>query len=114
MKFFEIRDRQTFIAVYAFRTRPVTPDNEAERYLLSRTGYGVADDSRCVMVGHLAGGQNAHCDSSYWCSRTMGNAHRYIEEHFDELESGAVIDVEFILGETSEPKVTERLSFPCL
>lgn len=39
----------------------------------------------------------------------MVEAHRYIESYFDKLNSGDVIDVEHILGETKEPKVSERL-----
>jgi hypothetical protein len=41
--------------------------------------------------------------------RTFRAAHLYVEEHFDEIEDGAVVDVEFILGETAEPKVSERI-----
>jgi len=36
--------------------------------------------------------------------RTMGNAHRYIEQHWDDLQSNDVVDVEFILGERATPK----------
>lgn len=115
IKLFEIRDRATFIPVYAFRARPLTPDNEAERYLLARAGYGPVGDSECVIVGRLAG-HGAQCDPFEWQTgaRTLTTAHQFIEAHFDELETGAVIDVEFILGETSAPKITERLAFPCL
>lgn len=35
---------------------------------------------------------------------------QYIIEHFDELESGDVVDVEFIVGETTEQKKSERIS----
>jgi len=40
----------------------------------------------------------------------MLNAHKYIKEHWDELRSGSVVDVEFILGESKEPKASERTS----
>ena len=39
-----------------------------------------------------------------------GNAHHYIQEHFDELHDGDVVDVEFILGETKAPKVSESVT----
>jgi hypothetical protein len=39
----------------------------------------------------------------------MQAAHQWIEGHFHKLESGAVVDVEFILGETTEPKPGEML-----
>jgi len=38
----------------------------------------------------------------------MLKAHEYIEKCFDELESGAVVDVEYILGETNKMKQSER------
>ncbi len=34
--------------------------------------------------------------------------HTWLIDHFDEIESGAVVDVEFILGEKPAPKVSER------
>ncbi len=34
----------------------------------------------------------------------MHEAHLYINEHFDEMDNGAVVDVEYILGETDKPK----------
>jgi hypothetical protein len=38
----------------------------------------------------------------------MKTAHAYIEEKWDELGSGVVIDVEYILGETRTYKASER------
>jgi hypothetical protein len=35
-------------------------------------------------------------------------AHDHIRQHWDELRDGDVIDVEFILGRSSAPKVSER------
>ena len=40
----------------------------------------------------------------------MGSAHRHIELNWDTLNSGDVIDVEFIRGEVDAPKVSERLT----
>ena len=42
--------------------------------------------------------------------RTMGNAHHYIAEHWDELHDGDVIDVQFILGETTAKKLSESVT----
>lgn len=110
IKFFEIRDRATFIPVYAFCARPGTPDSEAEKYLLARAGYGTPGDTECIIVGRLDC-YGAHYDPYDWVSggRTMTVAHQHIEKHFDELETGDVIDVEFILGEKPQKKLSERL-----
>jgi len=76
-----------------------------ERYLLGRAGYGYPAD---VMLTRLCESTSAYAPHG-WDGRTMPVAHHYIEEHFDELETGAVIDVEYILGETEAPKASERL-----
>ena len=41
------------------------------------------------------------------CSRTIHEAHCYIYKHFNELSSGDVIDVEYILGESNIKKRSE-------
>jgi len=113
VKLFEVRDAATFIPVFAFRARPVAHSNEPQRYLLARTGYGPRGDSHCVIVGYLRGGEVRY-DPYDWTggARTMTVAHAYIEEHFDTLQDGDVIDVQFILKETTEPKASERVSHP--
>ncbi len=47
-------------------------------------------------------------DPHDWDDRTLLQAHKHIEEKWDKLEDGAVIDVQFILGETKRPKTTEQ------
>jgi hypothetical protein len=51
----------------------------------------------------------AVCDPYDWQDRTMLVAHEYVNSHYCDLMDGSVIDVEFILGESSAPKVSERL-----
>lgn len=124
-KAFEIRDRNTFIPVIAVKMVP-TPDDvagtraeeavserihKAERYLLRRAGY--LFDHPCIMLCRMDANATARCasyDPFAWGERTFPVAHQYIIEHFDELESGAVVDVEWILKETKEPKKSERVS----
>jgi hypothetical protein len=38
----------------------------------------------------------------------MPEAHVWVLEHFDEVEDGSIVDVEYILGESAAPKVSER------
>lgn len=101
-KILEIRDEATFIPVLAIRTRA---DNDVEGYYFRGSGYG---DDMVLMVSLT------DCVAGYdpfeWDSRTYSVAHRYIGENFDGLESGDVVDVQYILEETDEPKVSERLS----
>jgi hypothetical protein len=56
----------------------------------------------------LNGEGNSSADAYHWGDRTMQTAHIYIDEHFAELNDGDVIDVEFILGESTEKKISER------
>lgn len=107
VKLIEIRDRATFIPAVAIS---VQPTGEEERYLMRRVGYGV-QPPYSILLTHLAGSGNACCSDPYdWANRTWQTAHVWIAEHWDEIESGAVVDVEFILGETSAPKFSERLT----
>ncbi len=104
IKIFEIRDRATFMPMFAFTTNA---DSNGQHYLLRRAGFGPGSD--LVMFGYLDGRGKALYDPYDWNDRTKQTAHAYIQKHWDELKDGDVIDVEFILGETKEPKISERL-----
>ena len=110
VKVFEIRDRMTFKPMMAIR---LNPSNEAERYLLARAGFGRYPGEQCkyvMLCGLGGGGGKANTDIYCWDTRTTQWAQKYIDEHFDELEPGAVIDVEFICGETNKPKESEAVT----
>jgi len=101
-KIFEVRDSATFIPVVAIKLDSLK-EPESNSYLLRRAGYG----DPLILLTRLQGGKACY-DLYDWGNRTMQFAHAYIEKNFDKLETGAVIDVEFILGETTEPKKSER------
>lgn len=112
VKCLEIRDANTFIPVICIR--PV-PDNEAQRYLLRRDGYRGDASEPCIIL------IDAQCrgvayDPYDWPgkkgSRTHCAAHVYIEQHWWTLSDGDVVDVQYILGESSTKKVSERESWP--
>lgn len=108
-KLFELRDRSTFIPIVCLSTEQ--SDNDSENYLLRRSGYAMA--SPCIILCKLECSgidRNASYDAFAWGinPRTYNVAHRYIEEHWYDLQTGDVIDVEFILGETQTKKVSER------
>lgn len=114
-KTFEIRDKNTFIPVMAVQ---LEPGCEADRYLLARAGYGrkPEEQKQYYLVATLItqwGWVDTEYDPFKWGGeRTMNAAHHYIEKNWDSLESGAVVDVQFILGETAEPKVSEAMPQP--
>lgn len=105
-KLFEVRDSMTFIPVIASR---MVSEYGPERYLLGRVGYGTAVPDH-IFLARLAGGTIATADPYEWNSRTMQAAHGHIMRHWNELASGDVVDVEYILGKTNEPKKSERVS----
>lgn len=106
-KCLEIRDSATFIPVLAVN---INPDNDAQRYLMRRVGYP-CDGCPNVILTRLSGDGEATNDPYGWSggARTMPNAHNWIIDHWDELADGDVVDVEYILGETTERKISERM-----
>lgn len=113
VKLIEIRDRITFIPAMAIR---LWPRNDAERYLLARSGYGLtpSDHREYVILVKINGDVlEANHDPHGWNSpRTLPTAHSYVVTHWDEIHSGDVVDVEFLLGETTEKKTSEALKLP--
>jgi hypothetical protein len=113
-KAFEIRDRGTFIPAVATRLLSEPPFHSkeemlSEAYLLGRAGFRNVAIVPIVLT-HLQTGQS-HIDMYDWKGgRTMKIAHSYIAAHWHELESGQVIDVEFILSESDAPKLSERVT----
>jgi len=112
-KTFELRDRGTFVPVLAVKLEPT---NEADRYLLARSGFGREPDEQkqyVILFGLAGGAGRATCDPYDWGSNgTRLTCHEYINSHFDDLQSGQVLDAEFIRGETTEPKKSEREECP--
>lgn len=104
-KILEVRDRMTFIAVLAIKT---TPTNDEQRYYLRRSGWSESFDDVLLMRLDAQDGRVTG-DPYDQAGRTMHEAHKYIRQNFDTLKDGDVVDVEFILGETSAPKESERV-----
>lgn len=106
-KTFEVRDASTFMPVLAVK---LSPGCEADRYLLARAGY--QSPSEYVWLAKIDGGDGRSTSDPYeWPggARTLRVAHEYIVKNWDLLESGQVIDVEFVLGERFSPKRSEAL-----
>lgn len=106
-KALEIRDEATFIAALAV---DMQPENEGQRYLLRRCGYPCDGRPNVVLTRLSADGDRSTNDPYWWNDRTWKVAHMWIIDHWDLLNDGDVVDVEFILGEKESPKLSERLS----
>ena len=105
-KTLEIRDEGTFIPALAV---DINPENEGQRYLMRRCGYP-CDGRPNVILTRLDGDGKASNDPYEWGGRTWPIAHHYIIDKWDELRDGDVVDVSFIHGETSTPKLSEKFS----
>ena len=112
VKTFEIRDRGTFIPVVAIQLRPQVGTQDA--YLCGRVGIGEADYKHGlghILLFNLQTGKG-FLDPYDWAGspyvRTLPTAHIYLKTSFNTLKSGSVIDIEFIIGETEKPKISER------
>jgi hypothetical protein len=106
IKTLEIRDVGTFIPALAIQI------TGHDGYLFRRAGFGY--DNPCVLLINLAR-MEAQYDPYSWspaAMRTMGVAHNFICEAFDDLADGDVVDVEFILKETSVRKTSEQTFVP--
>ncbi len=112
VKVLEIRDKATFIPALALR---MEPENEEQRYLLARSGFGNTATRQGAYVLLMRFNEDSmQYDPYKWPGggRTMTVAHDWIIKNFDELRDGQVIDVEYILGETLGPKESEREDDP--
>lgn len=105
VKSFEVRDSMTSIGVLAFK---LTARNDRERYLLARAGFGTSDNelSEYVILWRLEGGRCTYDPYDWAGNRTMTFAHEHILKNFDALESGSVVDVEYIFGIRSKTSET--------
>lgn len=104
-KLFEIRDRGTCVAALAIRPEIKNPH---EAFLLGKAGYG-RQPEEYILLMDIDGGTGTWSSDAYEWGRTLHQAHLYIQIHWEELQSGDVVDVEFILGETTAPKISEAL-----
>jgi hypothetical protein len=98
-KLLEIRDSGTFIPAMAVLV------SGADGYLMRRAGF----ENPMVYLVALATQKCAYDPWGWGGGRTMNVAHRYIEANWTALKDGDVVDVEFILGLTPAPKISESL-----
>lgn len=100
-KVLEVRDIATFIPVLAVEVSAL------DGFLARSAGYG----HRLILLTRLNGGSLAHYDPYEWLgggSRTMHVAHLFIQDNWDDIQDEEVIDVQFILGETTVKKESEQ------
>ena len=114
VKALELRDEGTFIPILCVDANPDDGSTDryfAQRYLLRRCGYACNREPNIIMT-RLDGNGQATNDPYGWKggARTFPVAHNWIIANWEDLKDGDVVDVQYILGETSAPKQSERLT----
>lgn len=116
-KILEVRDEGTFIPVLCVDMNPrldarVEPSasQRIQAYYMRRCGYPCDRRPNIAITNLNMDGGPAWNDPDGWGTRTMSVAHNFILEHWSTLRDGDVVDVQFVLGKTKQPKVSERLT----
>ena len=102
-KTFELRDVATTIPVLAIRLDPAC---DADFHVLASAGFA-PDPGTYLLLVHLESMRVQYAPENWGNNRTMHVAHRYLLDAFDRLMPGAVVDVQWILGETETAKRSE-------
>ena len=104
-KMLEVRDSMTCMPCLAVSFHTDNPD---DAHLMWRSGWGHYGNGE-VLVMFPSCDKEARIDPMTWpqTSRTRRIAHEYIVRHFNDLAPGDVVDVQFILGETTVKKEKE-------
>lgn len=113
-KMIEIRDRGTFVPAVAVR---LCSSNDQEQYLLRRAGWSresaagdETDGAEVAVALYPLTGNKANTDPYNWGGRTYPVVHQHLIVNWNDIEPGAVVDVEFLLGEVSAPKQSEAVT----
>lgn len=106
-KFFEVRDKATTASVMCIQMdlmKVLYTQGERSVRIASRAGY--AFNPTCILFHPMAHDKIKY-DPCEWGDRTYQVAHDYIIKNWETLESGDIVDVEYILGERDKPKTTD-------
>lgn len=105
IKTVEIRDRATLIPALAIQF------NGLDGWLIRRAGYD--SNAKYLALIKLVD-LKAELWPEGWGDRTMTTAHKYLKEQpLELLDDGVMVDVEFILGETTKRKESEWIKEYC-
>lgn len=116
VKLFEVRDSCTCMPVLCVRmtttgrSHSTSTEKTRERKLLNRAGWPNVTDRGTLSSDEVilwALSDNPDEFIRIWNDRTRRTAHQWITGHWDDLKSGDLVDVRYILGETDSPCETD-------
>lgn len=100
-KFVALLDRMTCIPCLAMR---YTAENIGERAMFKRHGFGRSPDDRYTFFYLPNFGTCSYDPNKLGDDYTAGTCCSYMRDHWEEIESGSVLDAEYLRGEKDEPK----------
>lgn len=114
-KILELRDNGTFIPIITVLVCNERSGSQ-EDWLLGKCGWGPRQDGFYLFSAaddgsHFAiscGDPKFLHSQTFPVDRTFTSAFAYVSSHWDEFETGDVVDVRVILKETTEPVATDR------
>lgn len=101
-KFVALLDRMTCIPCLAMR---YTTESIGERAMFKRHGFGGSPDDRYTFFYLPNSGICSYDPYKLGDDYTVGTCCSHIRDNWDDIESGSVVDAEFLRGEVKEPKL---------
>lgn len=102
-KLIAVMDRCTRIPIIAFKLYP----ESAEEFVMFKT-HGFGDNpEQYTFFYDIVSGKCSYNAYGMGDSYTLTPACVHIRDHWDEVESGTVIDAEYLRGETTHPRTWE-------
>lgn len=108
-KMLAVMDRGTHIPLIAFK---VSPNTMKECVMLERHDFGVNPHEHTFFYD-ISSGTCSHNPYKMEGSYTLTPACKHIRDNWGSINSGDLVDAEYIRGETSEPRIWER-EYLCL
>lgn len=112
VKFLEIRDKAPDgkdIAIYAMAVKLPTTQDMQVRFILSRAGFGDQADEQgwYILLMDVFAGRGTFSSDEFRhegaTARTINTAHAYLYDHWADVTSGQVIDVQYLIGKRKAP-----------
>lgn len=103
-KFIAVMDRGTRIPLIAFK---MSPDGLKEHVMFCTHGFGVLPHEYTFFYD-VNSGKCSYDPYKIGDAYTLTPACKYIHDHWNEIESGSLVDAQYLRGETSEPRDWER------
>ena len=115
-KLIEVRDHGTCFVALCTKVWPIMwkPGESQQHHnrlqrMAWRNGFKGAAS---IIFTHLGQPNRTQVDPFEWGDRTLGTAHLWIEQHWNDIPDGGLVDVRVILKEAQTPASSEFTDEP--